>query len=317
MIIEDNNLNDFMDFLLGDPKEEKSKEKDEKYYKCCNRFYGKEKLVCENILKLGSWLSSYDGLNMKSIIDTILKEKLVYEDFNSEYQLPLSYLYQTKKIDDIIKKTDGSYYTKKLSNCCLIKNDKGDWDYVNKLNTNNNDISELLTTLFIKGGKIDHLTTLNVTETKKYLLDLKSGDILLKLFKKYFTIDEYYLFTHNTKSNTILGDYVEELTKELLEKEGYTTLYVGGNGDLIDMCYGIDIIMEKEGKIYLIQSKMSSENAKKSIENKNYRYIDIFSGEPTNKNGLVLYSRENDFKEKFVGKDILEKNLNYMMNKYK
>ena len=317
MGIEVENLNDFMDFLLGDTKEDKPKDKNEKYYECCDRFYGKEKLVCENIKKLSSWLSSYDGLNMKTIIDTILKEKSVYEDLNHQYQIPLSYLYQTKKIDGIIKKTDGTYYTKKLSNCSLIKNDKGEWDYVNKLNTNNNDISELLTTLFIKGGKIDYLSTLNVTEIKKYLLDLNKDNVLIKLFKKYFTIDEYYLFTHNTKSNSILGDYVEGLTKELLENEGYTTLYVGGNGDLIDMCYGVDIIMEKDGKIYLIQSKMTSESAKKSIENKNYRYIDIFSGEPKNKNGIILYFKEDNFKERFVGRNVLEKNLNYLVNKYK
>ena len=52
MGIEVENLNDFMDFLLGDTKEDKPKDKNEKYYECCDRFYGKEKLVCENIKKL-------------------------------------------------------------------------------------------------------------------------------------------------------------------------------------------------------------------------------------------------------------------------
>ena len=188
-------------------------------YKCCERFYGNEKLVCDNIRKLGSWLGDYDGLNMKDIVNKLLEDDKQCEDMNPKYQKPMGYLYKTGIVKDIIKKSDGTYYTKKLNNCCLVKDENGEWDYVNKLNTNYNDLSELLTTLFLKGGKIDELTKLNVAEIKSYLLNLRKNNVLLKLFMKYFTIDEYRDFTYNTKGNTVRGDYVEDLTKQMLEKE--------------------------------------------------------------------------------------------------
>lgn len=285
-------------------------------YQCCHRFYGNERLVCDNIRKLGKWLGDRDGLNMVTVINTILKDISECEDLNGKYQKPLSYLYRTKKIEDIIQKSDGTFYTKKLNNCCLVKNELGEWDYVNKLNSNYNDLSELLTTLFVKGDKIDELTKLNTVELKKYLYSLKENNVLLKLFKKYFTIDEYFGFTFNTRSNTVIGDIVEDLTKNLLEKNGYTTLYTGSNGDFIDMKYGIDIIMEKNDEIFLVQVKSKSNMAKTSITNPNYKYIDIFAGETVDKNGIDIYRRENDFNVEFLSKDTIKNNLDYLKENF-
>ncbi len=328
---------DFTDFILNDGKEvndndlnhpsveSEQKERDNadkiifermiEYY-CCDRFYGKEKLVCDNIKKLGSWISDRSGLGMIDVINNILDEARKCEDLNEKYQKPLEYLHRTGKIDDIIKKTDGTYYTKKLEKCCLIKDENGEWDYVNKLNSNYTDISELLTTLFLKGGQIEKLSLLNRTEIKNFLSDLGTKTIE-KLLRKYFTIDEYSDFTYNTKNNTKLGDYVETLTKTLLENEGYTTLYEGGNGDFIDMIYGIDLIMEKDGDIFLVQVKSNSKSAKFSTEKPQYRYIDIFAGESPNYNGINLYHRVNNFQEVFLGKEVLKNNMEYLKKFYK
>jgi hypothetical protein len=117
--------NDFIDFILSDEKEvydnglshpsvefEESERKiaDEilenrliDYY-CCDRFYGNEKLVCDNIKKLGSWVCERDGLNMKDVINKILDEIRECEDLNPSYQKPLSYLYRTKKLRISLKK---------------------------------------------------------------------------------------------------------------------------------------------------------------------------------------------------------------------
>lgn len=327
---------DIMDFLLNDDREVydnglshpsvESEEKERKEvdkileerkidYYCCDRFYGNEKLVCDNIKKLGSWISSRDGLGMIDVINPILDEVRECEDMNPKYQKPLQYLYRTGKIDDIIKKTDGTYYTPKLNNCCLVKDENGEWDYVNKLNSNYSDLSELLTTLFLKGGQIVNLSKMNTTEIKNFLTSLK-GKTLIGLLKKYFTIEEYRDFTYNTMFNTKLGDYVETLTKVLLEDDGYTTLYEGGNGDFIDMKYGVDLIMEKDGNIYLVQVKSKSYTAKKSTEKPQYRYIDIFAGETTNSNGVNLYYRKDKFTERFLGKDVLKNNIEYLKQFY-
>ena len=333
---EENN-NDMMDFILNDKEtydnglshpsvgfeENERKEADritmekEIDYKCCERFYGNEKLVCDNIRKLGSWLGDYDGLNMKDIVNKLLEDDKQCEDMNPKYQKPMGYLYKTGIVKDIIKKSDGTYYTKKLNNCCLVKDENGEWDYVNKLNTNYNDLSELLTTLFLKGGKIDELTKLNVAEIKSYLLNLRKNNVLLKLFMKYFTIDEYRDFTYNTKGNTVRGDYVEDLTKQMLEKEGYTTLYEGGNGDFIDMKYGVDLIVEKDGDISLVQVKSRAVTAKYSTTKDSYRYINIFAGESPDGNGITMYHRENGvITVSTIGKDVLNSNMEYLKKRY-
>jgi hypothetical protein len=331
---EQNTHNDFIDFMLSEEKyddglshpsvETEKRERDEAdkliedrfiEYHCCDRFYGNEKYVCDTINKLGSWIGDRDGLNMLDIINNILDEVRVCEDMNIKYQKPLEYLYRTNKFEDISKKPDGTYYTRKLSNCCLVKDENGEWDYVNKLNSNYNDLSELLTTLFLKGGQIENLSKMNSAEIKNFLLTLK-GKPMMGLLKKYFTIDEYRDYTYNSKMNTKVGDYVEELTKVLLEKEGYTTLYEGGNGDFIDMIYGIDLIVEKGGDISLIQVKSTSSSAKYSITKDSYRYIDIFAGESPDGNGVMVYHRNDGFIERFIGKDVLNSNMEYLKKRY-
>ena len=332
---EENNK-DIMDFILNDKEiydnglshpsvefeENERKEADrilqekEIDYQCCERFYGNEKLVCDNIRKLGSWLGDYNGLNMKDIINKLLDDVKDCEDMNPKYQKPMEYLYKTGNVEDIIKKSDGSYYTKKLNNCCLVKDENGDWDYVNKLNTNYNDLSELLTTLFLKGGKIEELTKMNSAEIKIYLLNLRKNNVLLKLFMKYFTVDEYKDFTYNTKSNTRKGDFVEDLTKQMLEKEGYTTLYEGGNGDFIDMKYGVDLIVEKDGDISLVQVKSRAVTAKYSTTKDSYRYINIFAGESPDGNGITMYHRNDGLITiSVIGKDVLNSNMEYLMKR--
>lgn len=334
---ENNTHKDFMDYLLNDDKETydnglshpsvESEENERKLadeiteskmieYYCCDRFYGNEKLVCDNIKKLSSWVCDEDGLNMKENINFILQDIVECENLNEVYQKPLEYLHRTGIVNDIIKKSDGSYYTKKLNNCCLVKNANGEWSYVNKLNTNYSDLSELLTTLFIKGGQIEKLSKMNSSEIKKFLLTIKGGT-LTKLLQKYFTLDDYEDYTYNTKNNTKVGDYVENLTKELLQEDGFTLLYEGCNGNFIDMIYGVDLIMEKEGEIYLVQVKRRSSVAKQSTTKDKYRYIDIFAGESPDCNGIMLYNRHEKFVEKFMGRNVLKKNMNYLKEIYK
>lgn len=326
-----------MDYLLNDEKEvydnglnhpslefeeKETQDSDEiletrliEYY-CCDRFYGTEKLVCDTIKKLGPWLSDKEGLGMKDVIEKILKEKEITEDLNPNYQKPLEYLYGTNKFSDIIKKSDGTYYTNKLANCSLLKDSNGDWSYLNKLSVNFNDLAELLTTLFLKGDQIEKLSRMNIPEIKNFLLPLK-GKTMIKLLNKYFTLDEYEDFIYNALNNTKVGDYVEDLTKNILQKEGYVLLYEGNNGNFIDMIYGIDLIVEKNGEIILIQVKSKSTAAKESTIKERYKQIDIFAGESNDHNGIVLYHRNDNFLEKFVSGGVLEKNIEYLKERYK
>jgi hypothetical protein len=315
MGIKEEEMGDFMDFILNDDKKKETKNPTKEDYEYCQRFNNKERGVCENIRKLRGWLGERDGLNMKDIINDMLYDHLEEEDLNSKYQKPLEILYKTGRVPDIEIDGDGNYFTKKLVRCRLVKDENGEWDYVNKLNTNYNDLAELLTSLFSKGNKIDELSKMNYLEIKKYLLKLKPKGVLKRLVKKYFTHIDLREFTNNTRMNTQEGDRVEDLTKKLLENEGYTTVYQGSNGDFIDMKYGIDLILEKGGEYYLTQVKSKSKTAQFSIEKPVYKYIDIFAGESPDKNGVMLYERNTDFKERFIAKDILQGNLNYLLNR--
>ena len=82
------------------------------------------------------------------------------------------------------------------------------------------------------------------------------------------------------------------------------------------MKYGIDMIMELEGVIYLIQVKSKSNAAKIAMDYSSYRYIDLFAGETPDKNGIMLYDRDSMKEGEFIAKDILQDNLDYLINKY-
>tara|TARA_Y100000401_G_C8307371_1_gene217748 strand:- start:19 stop:1104 length:1086 start_codon:yes stop_codon:yes gene_type:complete len=352
METEDNEMGEFIDFILTPTEKEKEKELNLSHpsvefeekereaadkimldkeadaatpYYACHRFSGDARGVCDKIHKLGMWLKEKDGLDMQPIIDTLLKEEKTCTDLNPDYQEPLKYLHSTGKFEDINVK-DGIYTSKRLISCELVRDELGNWIYVNKLNTSWSDLAELLTTLLIKGDKISELSKLNITEVKNYLLGLRQGgnptrqdvtpSYLYRLFKKYFDTKEYRDFTYNTEKNTKIGDAIEDLTVKLLEKQGFKLIYQGGNGDFIDMKYGIDLIMELEGEIYLIQVKSKAAAAKRSVDQKYYRYIDIFAGQTPDQNGIMLYDRDKMKDGEFIGKDILQENLDYLMNKF-
>ncbi len=347
---EENNK-DIMDFILNDKEtydnglshpsvefeENERKEADKilleqevddkpKKYNVCGRFSSNEMEVCKKIHRNGPWLKDRDGLNMHDIIDSLLGKTIVCEDVNYKFQKPLKYLYETGKFKDITKEGD-TYKSTKLLNCGLIKDDKGNWDFVNKLNTNWSDLSELLTTLLIKGGKISELIKMNNIEVKKYLEQLRYNNeeskknpkksILYKLFKKYFPDpEEYKDFTYNTRINTAKGDGAELLAIQLLETQGFKLIHQGGDGDFIDMKYGVDLIVELNGEIFLVQVKNKSFAAKQSMGYKNYRYIDLFVGVSPDDNGIMLYDRDQLQEGIFIGKEVLEDNLNYLKEKY-
>ena len=205
----------------------------------------------------------------------------------------------------------------------MVKDENGEWHYVNKLNTNWSDLAELLTTLFIKGDMIGELSTKNVTELKNYLLGLRQKEVkdikksnLFRLFKKYFDIEEYKDFTLNTQKNTAIGDEIEDLALELLEKKGFKLIYNGRNGNFIDMKYGIDMIMELEGQIFLIQVKSKAAAAKKAMDYPTYKHIDLFVGESPNQNGVIIYDREGLNEGTFIEKEVLKENMDYLIDKF-
>lgn len=349
--MQEDNMDDFIDFILNDEVKEKEKELglshpsvdyeqkerevadkileekeiEKMSYFACNRFSGDVRGVCDKLHRMGRWLKEKDGLDMQPIIDTLLKPDKTKEDVNPKFQKPLKYLYESKKFSDITFK-NGVYTSQRLIGKELVRDENGDWIFVNKLNTSWSDLAELLTELLKRGDKIEEVKGMNFTELKIYLLDLREAgnptrskpqtSHLYRLLDKYFDIKEYRDFTNNTRKNTVIGDEVEDLTIKLLEKQGFKLLYHGANGDFIDMVYGIDMIMELDGNVFFIQVKSKAEAARLSMDYENYRYIDLFAGESSDKNGIMLYDRESMKEGEFIAKDILRDNLDYLINKY-
>ena len=232
----------------------------EERYTPCEIFTGKLLEVCRSFNSLQSWISSNKGLGLRYDIEKYLSD--LYTN------IPQEDLDKFMKGVDIIQRT-GKYSDREIErNVDRIKNSKliyvdGQWHYVNKLNTNYSDTSELLTTIIEKMGNIDVLYDWmqkdpSPDRIKKFLeksIKPKISQFLKEYFKDKMEILE---FTRNTKYNTEVGEESERKIEKLLENNGFTILYRGGNGDLVDMIFGADIIAERFDKgIVLIQVKAS------------------------------------------------------------
>ncbi len=260
---------------------------DDLNYERCSKFNkgSDEYVLCYNLYKMGSFL--YRDLGLKDIINQKLSLMGEIQDLNDRYQKPLELLIKTRKYPNI-KQENNYFYLDRLSKVNTVYNIDGEWDYINKLNTNYADLAELLTELFIRGKMVDNLVSKNSLELKNYLLSIKNK--LLGVLDKYFMLDEYKEFVRNTKNLSKKGEKAEEDVYKVLEKFGMTLLYRGGNGDFIDMIFGIDLIMGYKNKIYTIQVKNTEEQVIKAQKEDRYKKIDYFVS-PTSY-GVIIYNNQ-------------------------
>lgn len=258
-------------------------------YERCSHFDNnpQHRRLCYELYKLGSFL--YRDLGLKDVIDQKRQLMGQVEDLNEEYQEPLEILYKTGKFKEI-KKENNKYHLPKLSNVITLYDEPGQWSYVNKLNTNYADLAELLTELFIRGGVAGKLSNKTNLGLKQYLNSIKNK--LINVLDKYFKLDEYRDFVRNTKVLSNRGDKAEEDVKKVLEKFGMKTLYSGGHGDFIDMIFGADLIMDYNGKTYLIQVKNTEDQSLKSSTYPKYKRLDYFVA-PTNF-GITIINKSGE-----------------------
>jgi len=224
------------------------------------------------------------AMGMKTIINKRLEKLRTYKDYNDQYQYALGLLSKTGKFPNI-KMVDGKWFDPSLSNQGHVLDEEGKWHPVNKLNTNYSDIARLLTTVFTRikmpdGVRTvaDKIYTMDNEDQLKNLL-LKFSNSKEDLIGKFINDDELKTFIENNRRNTIIGDISENKVKNVLESKGMKALYQGGDGDFIDILYGIDLIMESEGNIYLVQVKTRPDDAKKAFKESsrnNYKNIDWF-----------------------------------------
>ena len=215
-------------------------------------------ILFSKIQPLGKWLVTTDGLGMMRIIDEI------FEEYGYTNQLTTDEIEQFAKGLDALKKTniDVGYISKRLrdkiptgiENLKLVRDEDGNWDFLNKLNTNYSALSDLLSNLIIRGVEANYDKGMIIYN--KIIKDPKEGLIEIKKYLKrlivYYFIDngeglnDFRKFTSKIKEMSEIGEKAEDKVCEYLEAKGFEICYRGGNGDFIDMIFGCDMIVHKE-----------------------------------------------------------------------
>jgi hypothetical protein len=221
------------------------------------------------------------------------------KNFNSDYQMGLSLLYKTGKYSDIID-NGGVYNSYKLNNLSKVLDSVGKWHPVNKLNTNSFDQAELLYDLYKSIGVYDEVGSIqNDNDLKKWVMEYNNSVDLYTLIKNNLDFKNYTMWN---RKNSASGEIAEDKVRQMLESKGCEILYQGGDGDFIDMIYGVDLIVSKNDKIYTVQVKNKEDGAKKAIDKSMggenaYSNIDWFCS-PTD-SGIKIFTKGNP-----IGKDV-------------
>jgi hypothetical protein len=209
----------------------------------------------EKMKNLKSWLYTSTGLGMMSIIDDIFKE------YNYETPLNQNQIDKFNRGLDLLKRSQmpldhinlrlsqklpGGIQSKKL-----VLDENGEWHHVNKLNTNYLDLSDLLVELIKRGcernyekGKVVYDSIMQ--DPIKGLLNIKP--YLKKLIIYYFIqnglgLEDFKKFTVYSKKMSKIGEVAEDSVTAFLQSKGFLIAHSGGNGDFIDMVFGVDLII--------------------------------------------------------------------------
>jgi hypothetical protein len=265
-------------------------------YKICSHFKDEDQQnLCSNLNSLGKFLYSEDGLGLQRIIDFKTNQMKKLVDLNGQYQEPLAILWETGKYNqsgryDYISKENDYYQNEAMKSVNRVYDDNGKWDSINKLNTNYSDLAELLTELFIRGNMVGTLKDKNALGLRKYLISIK--DKLERVIDKYIKLDEFKSFVRNTKHLSKIGEKAENDVKNILTKAQIDTVYQGGDGDFVDMIFGVDLIVNSGGEVYTIQVKSNENQGKESRKLKKYGKID-FIASPTDY-GIIMFDVDNN-----------------------
>jgi hypothetical protein len=236
-----------------------------------NQFQDKVSFV-KRLGTLGDFLV-YD-IGMRKVVDEYFKPWSTVMDYNQDqkFQKPLEILFNTGKYPSI-KFDGGRYYCPDLKKTQIIVG--GKWHPCNKLNTNAFDQAEVIYDLMDKVGKLDEISELSSEgELKTFLKKFFSENDILKLIKDNdIRLSKY---THYNRIFSEKGERAERQAANFLENDGWKIEYTGGDGDPIDMTWGIDLIVSKNGDVKTVQVKTKTSAALSAKKKAYYRRIDFF-----------------------------------------
>lgn len=237
-------------------------------YNFCDRFSGnKQKMyVCSKIGSLKGLLSRSNGLDLKTVIEKQISdlETEIPKDLQKKFIDCAIFLESLGKITE--DKKNDFIKNNVINNKLVYLN--GEWQPINKLNTNYFDLAEILTELIYKNKNNTTFQAI-INDPKTTLMNMKSE--IHTMIEEYFD-DPKMLFdyTKNIQRTTQQGESAERRVKEYLQNKGFKVEYEGGNGDLIDMVFGTDLIMSHpDFGVKTIQVK-----ANEKSYDQEYEYVD-------------------------------------------
>ena len=237
-------------------------------YNFCDRFLGnKQKMyVCSKIGSLKELLSRYNGLDLRTVIEKQISDLQteIPQDLQDKFIDCAIFL---ESLGKITEKEKNNFIVKKVKNGKLVYLN-GEWQPINKLNTNYFDLAEILTELIYKNKNNTTFQAI-INDPKTTLMNMKSE--IHTMIEEYFD-DPKMLFnyTKNIQRTTQQGESAEQRVKEHLQDKGFKVEYEGGNGDLIDMAFGTDLIMSHpDFGVKTIQVK-----ANEKSYDQEYEYVD-------------------------------------------
>lgn len=241
-----------------------------------------KKSIFYGINSLNSWLHQSNGFGLANYINKrleSLKSNISDEDIK-KYELGASYLLSGGKIN----KSKYDWFVRTLADSKLVFVD-GEWHPSNKLNTNYSQLATVLTDVllmsFDKGDEDRTKDILDVINTPKG--DIKEifnyhKDFIYNLIDTFLPNPKDLLnYTDKITKWSDVGEGNEDLVADILNSKGYEILYQGGNGDFIDMKFGIDLIVKSpKGNIQTIQVKTSERQATSFLKMSNrYAAVDF------------------------------------------
>lgn len=250
----------------------------EKFTSTTEKYLNERELLFDKFVSLGEWLYQSNGLGLMSTIDTIFleqgwREKISLKEV-AKFNYGLELLNKTSIEKNWIRermqwKLPGG----RIENASLVKDESGDWHPVNKLNTNTSDLSDMLVELVIRSlihnpekGEIAYNSL--IKDTKSTLLSWRP--IMKNLLEKYFIklgngLTDFKRFTRFSKKFSKIGEANEKSLVNYLKENEFTILYEGGNGDFIDMIFGVDLIIFRSDfghKTVQVKSKINWDSLK-------------------------------------------------------
>lgn len=220
--------------------------------------------IFKKINSLNNWLVR--GYGMRSIIDDMLDP--IKQSIPNDQLLKFNLGAITLKNSGKISVNRYESFVDSLPSRRLIFNEDGSWNKINKLNTNYSEISNIITDFLFEKNKIDSILKLRSSDIqdkdriKTILLGEKPS--LIEFINDLSSSKKIMSYTNFIEKMSQIGEDTENRVKSSLLKLKYKVLYHGGDGDLIDMVFSVDLIVETPlGEIKTIQVKTTEDQVKR------------------------------------------------------